>query len=92
MCLNVRLKVLDIAINVVSVVIVYALCVVGHTKYCVVPAGVTVLLVLHNPPRSWTSMWAPPMSGGTIAPCVDSLLCYGSIIWPKPICQDRSEV
>jgi hypothetical protein len=36
-----------------------------------------ILLGLPNPPRSWTSTWAPTLSGGTIAPCVDSLLCYG---------------
>jgi hypothetical protein len=42
----------------------------------VVPAGVTVLLGLHNPPRSWTGMVAPSLPGFTIAPCVDSLMCY----------------
>jgi hypothetical protein len=26
----------------------------------VVPARVTVLLGLHNPPRSWTGTWVPP--------------------------------
>jgi hypothetical protein len=33
----------------------------------------------HNPPRSVTGTWAPPLSGGTIAPCVDSLLCFRSL-------------
>jgi hypothetical protein len=42
----------------------------------VVPAGVTVLLGLHNPPHSWTSMVGPSLPGFTIAPCVDSMLCY----------------
>jgi hypothetical protein len=42
----------------------------------VVPAGVTVLLGLYNPPRSRTSMVGPSLLGFTIAPCVDSLLCY----------------
>jgi hypothetical protein len=42
----------------------------------VVPAGVTILLGLHNPPRSWTGMVGPSLPGITIAPCVDSLLCY----------------
>jgi hypothetical protein len=42
----------------------------------VVPAGVTVLLGIHNPPRSWTGMVGPFLPGFTIAPCVDSLLCY----------------
>jgi hypothetical protein len=45
---------------------------------CVLPAWVIVMLGLHNPPRSWTGTCAPPLSGGTIAPCADSLLCYGS--------------
>jgi hypothetical protein len=42
----------------------------------VVPAEVTVLLGLHNPPCSWTDMVGPSLPGFTIAPCVDSLLCY----------------
>jgi hypothetical protein len=58
--------------------IVYASGATSHIECCVVPAGVTVLLGLHNPPSSWTSTWTPPMSRGTIAPCVDFLLRYGS--------------
>jgi hypothetical protein len=42
----------------------------------VVLVGVAVLLGLHNPPRSWTGMVGPSLPGFTIAPCVDSLLCY----------------
>jgi hypothetical protein len=42
----------------------------------VVPAEVTVLLGLHNPPRSWTGTVGPSLRDITIAPCVDSLLCY----------------
>jgi hypothetical protein len=42
----------------------------------VVPAGVTVLLGLHNLARSWTSTVGPSLPHFTIAPCVDSLLCY----------------
>jgi hypothetical protein len=42
----------------------------------VVPAGVTVLLGLHYPPRSWTSMVGPSLPGFAIAPCVNSLVCY----------------
>jgi hypothetical protein len=41
-----------------------------------VPTGVTVLLGLHNPPRSWTGTVGPSLPGFTIAPFVDSLLCY----------------
>jgi hypothetical protein len=44
-------------------------------RIIVVPAGVTVLLGLHNPPRSWTSTMGPSLPGFTIAPCVDSMMC-----------------
>jgi hypothetical protein len=49
----------------------------------VVLAGVTVLLGLHNPPCSWTGMVGPSLPNFTIAPCVDSLLCYRLIRRPK---------
>jgi hypothetical protein len=42
----------------------------------VVPAGVTILLGLHNPPRSWIGTVGPSLPGFTIAPCMDFLLCY----------------
>jgi hypothetical protein len=58
----------------------------------VVPVGVTVLLGLHNPPRSWTGMVGPFLPGFTIAPCVDSLLCYRLIRQPKSILQDSPEI
>jgi hypothetical protein len=45
-------------------------------RIVVVPAGVTVLLGLHNPPRSWTGIVGPSLPGFTIASYVDSLLCY----------------
>jgi hypothetical protein len=45
-------------------------------RIVVVPAGVTVLLGLHNPPRSWTGMEGPSLPDFTIAPCVDFLLFY----------------
>jgi hypothetical protein len=43
-------------------------------RIVVVPTGVTVLLGLRNPPRSWTGTVGPSLSGFTIIPCVDSLL------------------
>jgi hypothetical protein len=58
----------------------------------VVPTGVTVLLGLRSPPRSWTGTLGPSLPGFTIAPCVDSLLCYRSIRQPKSILQDSLEV
>jgi hypothetical protein len=54
-------------------------------RIVVVPAGVTVLLGLHNPPRSWTGTVGPFLAGFTIAPCVDSLLYYRLIRQPKSI-------
>jgi hypothetical protein len=45
-------------------------------RIVVVLAGVTVLLGLYNPPRSWTGTVGPSLPGLTIAPYVDSLLCY----------------
>jgi hypothetical protein len=42
----------------------------------VVPIEVNVLLGLHNPPRKWTGTVGPSLPGFTVAPCVDSLLCY----------------
>jgi hypothetical protein len=58
----------------------------------VVPAGVTVLLGLHNPPCSWTGTVGPSLPGFKIAPCVDSLLCYRLISWPKSIIQDSPKI
>jgi hypothetical protein len=42
----------------------------------VVPARVTVMLGLRNPPRNWTGTVDPFLPGFTTAPCVHSLLCY----------------
>jgi hypothetical protein len=39
-------------------------------------AGVTILLGLCNPPHSWIGTVGSSLPGFTIAPCVDSLLCY----------------
>jgi hypothetical protein len=58
----------------------------------VVPAIVTVLLGHCNPPRSWTGTVGPSLPGLTIAPCVDSMLCYRMIRWPKSIIQDNPKI
>jgi hypothetical protein len=58
----------------------------------VVPAGVTGILRLRNPPHSWTDMVGPSLPGFTIAPCVDSLMCYRLIRWPKSILQDSLKI
>jgi hypothetical protein len=57
-----------------------------------VPTGVTVLLGLHNPPRSCIGTVGPSLPGFTIAPCVDSLLCYRLIRRPKSILQDSLKI
>jgi hypothetical protein len=68
-------KVLDIAIDEVSGALsMHA--VPPAIPIVVIPTGVIVLLGLHNPPRSWTGTVGPSLPGFTMAPCVDSLLCY----------------
>jgi hypothetical protein len=84
-------KVLDIAIDkVLGALSMHAVPLAIWTV--VVPAGVTVLLGLHNSPLSWTGMVDPSLPDFTIAPCVDSLLRYRSIKRPKSILQDSPEV
>jgi hypothetical protein len=61
-------------------------------RIVVVPAVLTVLLGLRNPARSWTSTMGPSLPVFTIAPCVDSLLCYRLIRWPKSILQDSPKI
>jgi hypothetical protein len=68
-------KVLDIAINEVSRALSMHAA-PSAILIVVVPAGVTVLLEHHNPPRSWIGTVGPSLPGFTIVPCVDSLLCY----------------
>jgi hypothetical protein len=84
-------KVLDIAIDEVSGALSMHMA-SPAIQTVVVSVGVTVLLGLHNPPRSYTVMVGPSLPDFTIAPCVDSLLCYRSIRWPKSILQDSPEV
>jgi hypothetical protein len=84
-------KVLDIAIDEVSGALFMHMVPPGLWTI-VVPTGVTVLLGLHNPPCSWTSTVGPSLPDFTIAPFVDSLLCYRSINRPKSILQESLEV
>jgi hypothetical protein len=58
----------------------------------VVPVGETVLLGILNPPCSWTGTVGPFLLDFTIAPCVDSLLCYRSIRRPKSILPDNLKI
>jgi hypothetical protein len=61
-------------------------------RIVVVPAGVTVLLELHNPQHSWTSMVDPSLPSFTITACVNFLLCYRLIKRPKSIIQDSPKI
>jgi hypothetical protein len=45
------------------------------------------MLGLRNPPCSWTGTVGPSLPGFSIAPCVDSLLCYRLIRRPKSMLQ-----
>jgi hypothetical protein len=84
-------KVLDIAIDEVSRALsMHAAPPAIQTV--VVSVGGTVLLGLHNPPRSWTGMVGTSLPDFTIAPCVDSFMFYRSIRRPKSILQDSPEV
>jgi hypothetical protein len=87
----IRRKILDSAVDVVSKALPM-LVVPPAIQIVVVPTGVTVLLELCNPPRSWTDMVGLSLPGLTIAPCVDSLLCYRLIRWPKSILQDSPKM
>jgi hypothetical protein len=61
-------------------------------RIVVVPTGVTILLGLCNPPRSWIGTVGPSLPSLTIAPYVDSLLCYRLIRRPKSILQDSPKI
>jgi hypothetical protein len=83
----IRRKILDNIVDVVSEALSMHVAPLA-IRIVVVPAGVIVVLGLHNPPRSWTGMVGPFLPGFTIAPCVDSLLCYRLMRQPKCILQD----
>jgi hypothetical protein len=87
----IRWKILDTAVDVVSEALSVHMAPLA-IRTIVVPTGVTMLLGLHNPPRSWTGTVGPSLPDFTIAPCVDSLLCYRSIRWPKSILEDRPKI
>jgi hypothetical protein len=74
----IRRNILDSAVNVVSEALSMHVAPLA-IRTVVVPAGVTVLLGLRNPPYSWTGMVVLSLPEFTIAPCLDFLLCYRSI-------------
>jgi hypothetical protein len=77
----IRQKILDSAVDEVSEALSMHVA-PPAIHIVVVPVGVIVLLGLHNPPRSWNGRVGPALPGFTIAPCVDSLLCYRLIRQP----------
>jgi hypothetical protein len=84
-------KILDSAVDVVSEALSMHVAPLA-IQIVVVPIGVTVLLGLCNPPRSWTGTVGPSLPGLTITPCVDSLSCYRLIGRPKSILQDSPKI
>jgi hypothetical protein len=58
----------------------------------VVLVGVTIMLGFCNPSRSWTGTVDPSLFDLTIAPCVNSLLCYRLIKRHKSILQDSLKI
>jgi hypothetical protein len=58
----------------------------------VIPAGVIVLLGLHDPPCSWIGTVGSSLPNFTVAPSVDSLLCYRSSKRPKSILLESPDV
>jgi hypothetical protein len=87
----IRRKILDSAADVVLEALSMQLA-SPATWIVVVSAGVIVLLGLCNPPRSWTDTVGLSLPSLTIAPCVDSLLCYRLIRRPKSILQDSPKI
>jgi hypothetical protein len=87
----IRRKILDSAVDELSEALSVHVAPLA-IQIIMVPIGVTVLLGLCNPPRSWTDMVGPSLFSLTIAPCVDSLLCYRLIRWPKSILQDSPKI
>jgi hypothetical protein len=74
----IKRKVLDSAVDVVSEALSMHV-VPPAIRIVVVSIRVIVLLGLHNRPHSRTSMVGPSLPDFTIAPCVETLLCYRSI-------------
>jgi hypothetical protein len=83
----IRRKILDSAVDKVSEALSMYVAPLA-IQSVVVPVGVTVRLGLYNPPHSWTDTMGTSLPGFTIAPCLDSLLCYRLIRRPMSILQD----
>jgi hypothetical protein len=68
-------KILDNAVNEVSEVLSVHVAPLA-IWIIVIPAGVIVMSGLHNPAHIWIGTVGPSLPGFTIAPYVNSLLCY----------------
>jgi hypothetical protein len=80
----IRWKIVDSAVDMVSEALSMRVA-PPAIRIVVVPTVVTVLLELCNPSCSWTCMVGPFLPSFTIAPCVDSLLCYTLIRQPESL-------
>jgi hypothetical protein len=87
----IKQKILDSAVNEMSDALSMHVA-PPAIRIVVVPARVTVLLGLRNPPRSKTSTVGPSLSRFTIASCVDSLMCYRLIRRPKSMLQNNPKI
>jgi hypothetical protein len=87
----IKQKILNSVVDVVSEVLSMHVA-PPAIQIVVVPTGVVVLLRLCNPTCSWTGTVGPSLPCLTIAPCVDSLLCYRLIRRPKSILQDSPKI
>jgi hypothetical protein len=87
----IRRKILDSAIDIVLEALSMHVA-PPAIQTVVIPAGQTILLGLHNPPHSWNDTVGPSLPDFTMAPCVDSLLCYRLIRRPKSVLQDSPKI
>jgi hypothetical protein len=87
----IRRKILDSVVDVVSEALSMYMA-PPTIRIVVIAAGVTILLGLCNPPCGWTGILGPSLPSLSIAPCVDSLLCYRLIRQPKSILWDSPKI
>jgi hypothetical protein len=87
----VKHKILNSAVDVVSEALSMHVA-PPAIRTVVVPTEVTALLGLCNPQHSWTGTVGPSLIDFTIAPWVDSFLCYRSIRQPKSILEDSPKI
>jgi hypothetical protein len=87
----IRQKILHSAVDVVSKALSMHV-VLPAIQTAMVATSVIVLLGLCKPPRGWTGTVGPSLPDFTIAPCMDSMLCYRTIRQPKSLLQDSPKI